>query len=139
VVFARARRLDVVEQVGRWIAPHDDVGASLVDELLDVAVPPGRRALERVLGRVQETRSLHVLIPVEDADVAGAGAIRLVGDRPRERRMLDVEREHDHILVRRHVRTDANRELREPLDPVHCAIIQQRGSLNTPLTNGGLT
>jgi len=43
----------------------------------------------------------------------GTGAICLVGNRTRERRVLDIEGEDKHILARRDVRADLDGQPRE--------------------------
>jgi hypothetical protein len=49
-----------------------------------------------------------VLIPVQKADVSGAGAVRLVNDIARQCGVLDILRQHKDILTFSDVRTDSD-------------------------------
>ena len=65
-----------------------------------------------------------MLIPVDDADQPGAVAIGHVGHRARNRRLLDIERQHDHVLSGLDRRADADRQLGQPLHPgIHGPIL----------------
>ena len=69
-----------------------------------------------------------MLIPVQDADVAGARLVRGLRDGTRERRVLNVHRDHEHVLVRRDVGSHPNGEPGESLGgglAVHGGMVRQ--------------
>ena len=109
-VVADASGIDVLEQAGAGIAPQDDVRATPLDQLLDVAVPPPRRVPERLRIAVQQPRSLHVPVSVQDAHIVSACSVGDVGDLTREPRVLDIEGQNDDVLPRSDVRAETDRE-----------------------------
>ena len=105
-----AARAHLVEQGRGGIAPDDDVGAAALDTLLEVLVVPVGNEAERVLRRVLEPAPLRMLVPVQEAHVACAGAVGLLHDRAGNRGLLDVEGEDEDVLPLGDVRADADGE-----------------------------
>jgi hypothetical protein len=93
----------------------DERGSALHRLRRDGLEPVGYE-VEAVLGRVDEPRALHHLVPVVDAHEAGARRVRLLRDGAHDRRVLDVPPEHEDVLTRRDARADPHGEPREARD-----------------------
>ena len=111
VVCSRPGRVDVCEQRRIGVAPDHDHGASPLDAVGDQPLVPAGDEIEGVSGRVPQPCPLCVLIPVQHGHVAGP---RLVGgfrDGTRDRRLLHIHRQDEHVLPGGDVRADLHGQL----------------------------
>lgn len=128
MVGGSSRRVGIGEQLRLRVSPERDERTGLLTAVRDEPLPPARDEVERVGRGVPEPRSLHVLIPVDDAHEARFCLVRRLGNGARERCVLDVECEDDNVLARGDVRADANCEGGERLGrrrSVHARMLRQ--------------
>ena len=114
VVCSRPGRVDVREQRRIGVAPDHDHGAAPLHAVGDQPLVPVGDELERVGGRVSQPCPFCVLIPVQHGHVAGS---RLVGgfrDGARDRRLLHIHRQHEHVLAGGDVRANLHGQRAQP-------------------------
>ena len=80
--------VEALEDLGARVGRDADHGRADLDRPLEALHHPRRRPAEHLVGRRRDERALDPAVGVGDVDVARAGGVGLLGDRPHERRVL---------------------------------------------------